>query len=445
MIDEIKIQKKIGLALSGGGYRAAAYHIGTLRALNRLGILDRIDVISAVSGGSIVAAYYALHKTDYQHFERTFVEKLHKGVLLLPIIKALLILIPALSVIALFPFWWTGILFFVGIFFLQFKLFPFSFWIEKAYNNLFFDGAVLSNFPDRPLVAINSTNVATGKLFTFSRDKMSEYTYEGRMKKKIFNHENFPIAKAVMASSCVPFAFPPVKITKKYLCSSLPKYQPLPLLIDGGLYDNQGAHKLTEKSSVYHTQFNIVSDAGNSTLSAKWSFNSLILLAKTAEIMMQRIRTFQSSQNMFYGKRDGLQYAYLGLVWTVSDQPVVSFVNNLAQNNISEKLIDFHHISQDDIANIRGDDEEISSVAKQKVINQLKESIGWSNLETIMPSVAEHSVAKKIRTSLTRLDNKKINSLIKHSNWLTEVQVRLYLPYLITNNPNNYYVENYKV
>lgn len=31
--------KKIGLALSGGGYRAAAYHIGTLRALHRLGIL----------------------------------------------------------------------------------------------------------------------------------------------------------------------------------------------------------------------------------------------------------------------------------------------------------------------------------------------------------------------------------------------------------------------
>lgn len=44
---------KIGLALSGGGYRAAAYHIGTLRALHKLGILDKVDVISSVSGGSI--------------------------------------------------------------------------------------------------------------------------------------------------------------------------------------------------------------------------------------------------------------------------------------------------------------------------------------------------------------------------------------------------------
>ena len=40
---------KIGLALSGGGYRAAAYHIGTLRALQKLKILDKVDVISSVS------------------------------------------------------------------------------------------------------------------------------------------------------------------------------------------------------------------------------------------------------------------------------------------------------------------------------------------------------------------------------------------------------------
>ena len=45
--------KRIGLALSGGGYRAAAYHIGTLKALRKLGILDKVDVISSVSGGSI--------------------------------------------------------------------------------------------------------------------------------------------------------------------------------------------------------------------------------------------------------------------------------------------------------------------------------------------------------------------------------------------------------
>ena len=78
-------RKKIGLALSGGGYRAAAYHIGTLRALHRLGILDKVDVISSVSGGSITAAYYALNKDNYEDFEKSFTQSLAKGVLWLSI------------------------------------------------------------------------------------------------------------------------------------------------------------------------------------------------------------------------------------------------------------------------------------------------------------------------------------------------------------------------
>ena len=45
--------KRIGLALSGGGYRAAAYHIGALRALHKLCVLNKVDVISSVSGGSV--------------------------------------------------------------------------------------------------------------------------------------------------------------------------------------------------------------------------------------------------------------------------------------------------------------------------------------------------------------------------------------------------------
>jgi NTE family protein len=85
-----RTQKKIGLALSGGGYRAAAYHIGTLRALNRLGILDKVDVISSVSGGSITAACYALHKDNYEEFEPSFIKKLQKGVLFLPIVNLIM-------------------------------------------------------------------------------------------------------------------------------------------------------------------------------------------------------------------------------------------------------------------------------------------------------------------------------------------------------------------
>lgn len=49
---------KIGLALSGGGYRAAVFHAGALQALEKLGI--RVSHLSTVSGGSVIGAYYAV-------------------------------------------------------------------------------------------------------------------------------------------------------------------------------------------------------------------------------------------------------------------------------------------------------------------------------------------------------------------------------------------------
>ena len=52
---------KLGLALSGGGHRAAFFHIGVLAKLAEHGLLRRIEVISTVSGGSIVGALYYLH------------------------------------------------------------------------------------------------------------------------------------------------------------------------------------------------------------------------------------------------------------------------------------------------------------------------------------------------------------------------------------------------
>jgi predicted acylesterase/phospholipase RssA len=51
---------KVGLALSGGGFRAALFHIGVLARLAELDVLRHVEVISCVSGGSIVGAYYYL-------------------------------------------------------------------------------------------------------------------------------------------------------------------------------------------------------------------------------------------------------------------------------------------------------------------------------------------------------------------------------------------------
>jgi Patatin-like phospholipase len=47
----------IGLALSGGGSRAIAFHLGCLRALHDLGILPQVKVLSTVSGGALSAVF----------------------------------------------------------------------------------------------------------------------------------------------------------------------------------------------------------------------------------------------------------------------------------------------------------------------------------------------------------------------------------------------------
>jgi predicted acylesterase/phospholipase RssA len=60
-VTEERGHPKLGLALSGGGHRAAFFHIGVLARLGELGLLRPIQVISTVSGGSIVGALYYLH------------------------------------------------------------------------------------------------------------------------------------------------------------------------------------------------------------------------------------------------------------------------------------------------------------------------------------------------------------------------------------------------
>src|SRR5437763_16953031 len=49
----------VGLALSGGGYRAMLFHAGALWRLNELGWLPKLTTVSSVSGGSIAAGVLA--------------------------------------------------------------------------------------------------------------------------------------------------------------------------------------------------------------------------------------------------------------------------------------------------------------------------------------------------------------------------------------------------
>ncbi len=56
---------KLALALSGGGSRAIAFHLGCLRALHDLKLLEQVNTITAVSGGSVLAGLYCSHSGTF--------------------------------------------------------------------------------------------------------------------------------------------------------------------------------------------------------------------------------------------------------------------------------------------------------------------------------------------------------------------------------------------
>lgn len=66
----------VGLAISGGGSRAAVFGGAVLKELERIGVLQQVDVISAVSGGALPAAYYALDGYGTIDFSNGFMEQM---------------------------------------------------------------------------------------------------------------------------------------------------------------------------------------------------------------------------------------------------------------------------------------------------------------------------------------------------------------------------------
>lgn len=414
---------RIGLALSGGGYRAAAYHIGALLALHKLGVLDKVDVISSVSGGSIIAASYALHDGNYESFEETFSEKIRIGVLHLALFSMILVL-GLVGLATWFSGGWGLLGSLVVLWFSWYKVLPVSDLIAKQYDWLFFQGKKLKDMKSSPVVTINATDYPTVSQFTFSGERMYDFYYG----KGAFYHENFPISKAVMASSCVPFAFSPIRIPKTFRTSAM-KGRRQPVLLDGGLYDNQGTHVLTDEMSPYKCSYIIVSDAGNGEVSDKWMFNPLVTLKRTSEVFMQRIKKVQIQQNLFMKVHPDKMFAYAMLEWDVNDRILQGFVDNLKDDNISPEVIAAHGITESDIAKLKNNG--TTDEARKRIIALLQNNICWEELETMRPSESEHKFAFNTETGLFGLSEDCIALLAKEAEWKMTIQIRLYLPMLL--------------
>jgi NTE family protein len=432
----MKEKKKIGLSLSGGGYRAAAYHLGTLRKLNEMKILQDIDVISSISGGSITSACYALESGDFSKFEQNLLNGVRsniiKGILLSPrflLLTFSLLLITGIMIALLFTSyaWVSFVVLIATLFFLikyQFALLPVSKINEELYNKFFFKGKLLNDLIEKPLFAINATNVETGRLFTFSKKIMSDSSYlypKDKGKPITFKSKDFPVARAVAASTCVPFAFTPISIDKMFYTNEGDSKRINPKLIDGGVYDNQGIHKITQEGSSYECDIIITSDAGN-IMPYQSSFkNTIQLLMRTCNIFMNRIKNFQLIKNVYDNSKSvKKEIAYFSLGWDL-DKCVPGFIDGLKTGEIIDPVILAHGITK----------EEIDQKKWDLITAKLKNNIGYDNIIAQGPSEEELSIARSVTTSLKTLKECEINALVKQAYSITEMQIKLYCPSLV--------------
>jgi len=428
--------KKIGLALSGGGYRAAVYHLGTLKKLDSLGVLDNLERLSTISGGSITGAAYCLHKGDFESFEKEMFNALTTKSVIGYVLRSwkfirLLILVVAFLGFAIFlqfthfailsiP---TIIFFFYLVVKFQFKLFPVSEIIEMAYDEFFYSGKVLSQLCERPELAIGSTNLQTQRPFTFSKRKMEDSLYAYQNNPVRFDGTNFPISRAVIASSCVPFAFTPIRIDEKFYQNPKQYGTVDPRLVDGGVYDNQGAHKLTQKNSSYKCDVVIISDAGNKLPFAKLYNNTFTLLLRTVDLFMVRIKHFQMIQNLYTGSDIAVSFQSIG--WDLHSC-IPGFYNNMVAGNIPKELSQYHGLNGDWI--------ESPKDHKSEIMESLEASCRYKTIKENSISPEQLKKIRSVGTNLTCIKKELARDLMSYAESITEVQVRLYCPEIIDRN-----------
>lgn len=435
-------KRKIGLSLSGGGYRAAAFHLGTLNKLDEMGILDKVDVMSTISGGSITGAAWCLHEGDYKSFHSEMKKKLEtknvisyifgSGVFIgtVALLLAFLGGAIALSFTSYAPALFLVLAAMVYILMrYQYRIFPVSKVIEKAYNKFFFHDKTLSQLcKDRPVIAIGSSNLETGRPFTFSQRKMADSGYSTKPQYDTpvrFKNENFPVARAVMASSCVPFAFTPIQIDQQFFENPADTKRAKPVLVDGGVYDNQGIQKLTQDKSSYECDIIITSDAGGKFFADKKYPNAVMLLIRTVDLFMYRIKASQMQTNLYHNIQNGARpVSYFSLGWTL-DRCVSGFVNNMVEKTILPEVLNMHGFQQAWI--------DAPEKYRSEITAQLKQNIYYTAISARNLNEADAAIASSVGTNLTSLSADQTRCLITHAENLAELQVKLYCPMLVTN------------
>ena len=181
----------VALAFSGGGKRSAAFAYGALKGLRSLkvlengrprSLLDEVDYIAAVSGGSFPAMHYGLYRdASFQTFDEDFLKRdvnaFVYGIYLLP--------------------WnWEWLIN---------PLFGTNDAMAAVYDRLMFHGATYGDLAKQglPMISVNATDLAGGTPFAFNQANFDLLCSD---------LSSFPVSRAVAASAAFPVLFTPITL-----------------------------------------------------------------------------------------------------------------------------------------------------------------------------------------------------------------------------------------
>ena len=301
---------RLGLALSGGGFRAASFHLGVLKRMDELGLLSRVSVLSTVSGGAIVGALYALRcskegngspgsfpVSDLIAEIRPHLTSNLRGVALFGRPER------ALRTIASFVV--PGV-----------HRMPL---VVDRLNTVFYAGSRVSQLPS--WILISATNLRTGKSWKFFNDRAGDYLAGATE-----HTDDILVAEAVGASAAYPVLVDPYPFHTRWedLRADLldenrwqrpasragghlsrwrsrygkPEGEVTFPLVDGGLYDNEGLNGL-RGAAITHAIISNASPAEGDLIQG----NAVRVLARTIDVMHARLgsSTRQLAHEMTHG------------------------------------------------------------------------------------------------------------------------------------------------
>jgi predicted acylesterase/phospholipase RssA len=235
-----KSRPRIGLALSGGGFRATVFGLGALRALHDRGVLRDVTVVSGISGGSLLAAMWAYGPESFAGVDTSVTSLVTTGLhweIARRALAARAVLADAASLTRAVA----------GK--------PLGGQRASTRTEALVQALAARPFGQRQLrdvtrpglaTVISATDLATGNAVRFGSE-VSSLSSIGNITDPV------PVADAVAASAAFPALLP--HLTRTYTFSKRDGTQERRALLmtDGGVYDNLGLTPLLPRRSAAHT------------------------------------------------------------------------------------------------------------------------------------------------------------------------------------------------